>query len=98
MLGARKKLQQEGFGLEADEWLYRLLIEQGKGKEFKAARHRDIPSEIGQIMPMDLVNEIEILIAAGLRLPQELVGKMVLAKLLHIDPNSYDLTNPSNGS
>jgi hypothetical protein len=27
---------------------------------------------------MDLVNEIEILIAAGLRLPQELVGKMVL--------------------
>lgn len=82
MLGARKKLRQESFVLEADEWLYRMLIEKGKGKVFNAARHRDIPSELRDIMPLDLVTEVEIIIAAGLRLPQELVGKEVLARRL----------------
>jgi len=85
MLGARNKLRLEGFELEADEWLYRLLVEKGRGKEFKAARHREIPSEMRRIIPLDLVDEIVTLIAAGLRLPQELVGKMVLTKLLRFE-------------
>lgn len=85
MLGARKKLRQEGFELEADKWLYRLLVENGKGKKFNAARHRNISSEMREIMPIDLVYEIETLIAAGLRLPQELVGKMVLTQQVHIE-------------